>query len=279
MKKYPFIILIFFCKGLMAQELFVFTEPASNMAKGSIAVRATGKLMKWETVNGFSYRTGTELMVGVSRKIMLHVNLYASDVYSPWLRFEGGSVYMKYRFFSNDDVHSHFRMAAFAKAAVISSSGLFQRAFLNEIDFDGNNSGWQTGIVATKLMNKIALSTSASYLQAVNNVNAGNFPEGRAKHAFNYTFSAGYLLFPKEYTNYRQTNINIMAEYLGQQLLDGSGSYNSICPSVQFIFNSIARVDMGVQLPVLSTGNKIFTAVYLLRVEYNFLNAIKSKNK
>jgi hypothetical protein len=48
-------------------------------------------------------------MVGVSKKIMLHGDLFFSNMNSNF-GFKGGSVYVKYRFFSNDDVQKHFRM-------------------------------------------------------------------------------------------------------------------------------------------------------------------------
>src|SRR5579871_1589240 len=104
-----------------AQELYVSTEPASNMATGSIGVRFNSKLFKMKYESGYAYRLDPEIMLGISRKLMLHANMYASNMYQGNIRLEGGSVYGKYRFLSNDDIHSHFRMAAFGKISIISN--------------------------------------------------------------------------------------------------------------------------------------------------------------
>ena len=254
-----------------AQELFVFTEPASNMPRNSLGVRVNNRLMTGSMDKG--YRLEPELMAGLSRKLMLHLALYAANIYSAKLKTEGGSVYMKYRLLSNDAVHAHFRMAAFAKASV--SNEPVQRFPYNDIDLDGNNSGWQLGVVATRLINKLALSSSVSYLNAMNNFNGNKLDVTQPHHAANYSFSAGYLLFPKEYTSYRQTNVNIMVEYLGQQFINNKGGYNEVCPAIQFIFNSIARLDIGAKYTVWSTAEKMFRNTYLVRLEYNFLNLFK----
>ena len=256
-----------------AQELFVFTEPASNMPKNSIAIRVTNKLMT-PYDKGKVYRVEPEVMMGVSRKIMVHLAGYGSNIFNDHFKMDGASIYLKYRFFSDDGIHAHFRMAAFAKASLINEP--MYRSKTDDIDLDGNNSGWQFGIVATKLVNKLALSSSISG-NALSNIYNNPVVYDRPKNAFNYSLSVGYLLFPKEYVSYKQTNVNVMAEYLGQQLSNGKGGYNEICPSVQFIFNSIARLDIGAKFPVWSTANRMFNNTYLLRLEYNFLNVFKSK--
>ena len=108
--KYILLILIFFSSRLNAQELFVFTEPASNMAAKSIGFRLNNYLMREPGKN--NYHLLPEIMVGLSKKIMVHGELFLSNRDNSF-KYEGGSLYLKYRFFSIDDIHSHFRMAAY----------------------------------------------------------------------------------------------------------------------------------------------------------------------
>src|SRR5476649_1819839 len=91
-----------------SQELYVNTEPASNMATNSMGIRL-------ENQGFFSpfykNRSTLEVMYGASKFLMVHGSLYMSDYYHNQQHFEGGSVYAKYRFISVDTVQSHFRGA------------------------------------------------------------------------------------------------------------------------------------------------------------------------
>src|SRR6476661_7775492 len=82
-------------KFCFAQELYVFTEPASNMPKNSIALRVTNEGM---FKPDFTNRTIGEVMVGVNKNVMLHMQGFLSDMDESY-RLEGGSFYGKYRFF------------------------------------------------------------------------------------------------------------------------------------------------------------------------------------
>src|SRR5579862_3389107 len=89
-----------------SQELYVNTEPASNMATNSIGIRLENQgYFNPEYKN----RTSLETMFGASRSLMIHGALYASDYYFSSQHFEGGSIYVKYRFLSVDSVQQHFR--------------------------------------------------------------------------------------------------------------------------------------------------------------------------
>ncbi len=175
-----------------AQELYVSTEPASNMATGSIGLRLNSKLFKMNHDGKFNgYRIEPEIMFGVNKKTMMHIAAYGSNMFQKNFRVEGASLYGKYRFFSEDEVHEHFRMAAFVKFSLIKNpevlitsqnhlypdgNGGFvtHREELhlqsNEIDVDGNNSGLATGIVATQLKNKLAVSASLGYVHRLDNI-------------------------------------------------------------------------------------------------------------
>ena len=263
-----------------AQELFVSTEPASNMAAGSISLRLNTKVfgMKYENIH--TIRFNPEIMIGVSKKLMVHANLYSSDFYQPQLKFEGTGVYAKYRFYSADDVQTHFRMAAFGKISFINNPEQIKvdNKFYNtdESDLDGNNSGIMAGIVATQLLHKLALSLSVAFENRWNNLDAMKLPSQNSQ-AVNYTLSAGYLLLPRVYTNYHQTNFNLYCEVLGSSSLDKKSYYIDVAPAVQFIFNSISRLDFSCRTQLIGNMQRLTSNGFLIRFEYNFLNVFKNR--
>jgi hypothetical protein len=298
MRLYFLSIAIFITTAAAGQELYVFTEPASNMAAKSIGVRMGAKIFKMTHNNKFStYRLDPEVMFGVNRNIMLHVNVYASSMFQQNLKLEGASFYAKWRFFSNDAVHSHFRMAAFGKVSAINNPNVStsttqhavpdgnggyvyhttQHSILNkETDLDGTNSGLAAGVVATKLVNKLAVSSSVSYNYRLNNLNDKRDVTVPWR-AVNYTLSAGYLLLPKEYTSYKQTNVNLYAELLGSNTWDNKAYYIDAAPAVQFIFNSIAKIDIGYRTQLKGNMQRLSNSYFLIKCEYNFLNAFSKK--
>lgn len=245
----------------MAQELYINTEPASNMATKSLGIRLENQ---GYFQPDFKHRSTLELMYGVNKNLMVHSTAYVSNFYQSPQRFEGVSAYAKYRFYSVDTVQRHFRMAAFAKVASVKNPIPNQ-----EIALEGDNTGLQSGLVATQLIHKLALSGSASYLRALEN-RGGYQPVNRNSIA--YTLSAGYLLFPKQYTNYEQTNINLYAELLGKTNPGRGQYYLDIAPAVQFIFNSVLRVDLSYRTPLTNRMIRNTQNMYLVRVEYNLFN-------
>ena len=72
MYKYFLVVFVFATQFTHAQELFVFTEPASNMAAKSIGLRLNNYLMKDNSTNKVSYHLLPEVMWGVSKNIMVH---------------------------------------------------------------------------------------------------------------------------------------------------------------------------------------------------------------
>jgi hypothetical protein len=276
-----------------AQELYVNTEPASNMASGSIGFRLLSKVYKMNYKNSFdAYRIEPEIMLGASRRWMVHIAGYGSNMFQKKFKIEGGSLYAKYRFYSQDDVHEHFRMAAFSKISFINNpqqlkvenkklvpdvnGGYTQQLYTtlynsDEFDIDGNNSGITAGVVATKLINKIAASASAGYGYRFNNLNDKVLP-AQPVHAINYTLSFGYLLLPKEYVSYNQTNVNLYVEMLGTAFPGKKKSYADIAPAIQFIFNSIARVDLSYRTQLAGNAQRLSNNYFIIRVEYNLLN-------
>jgi hypothetical protein len=259
------VCLLAFSYQIKAQELFVMTDPASNVPAGSIGVRDMNFFL-FEEDGTLNYHNMPELMWGVNNKLMLRAAAFISNSTDGWAT-EGGSLYAKYRFFSVDDMHSHFRMAAFGKYS-FNNADIHQE----EIETMGHNTGYETGIVATQLINKVAISSSISYERAFDNKPDYEFPIDQSNSAMNYSLSVGKLMYPKKYTSYKQTNINVMFEVLGQRLNGNGKSYLDVVPSVQFIINSQARIDVAYKQELYTTMNRTAPNGFLLRLEYTFFN-------
>jgi hypothetical protein len=249
-----------------AQELYVNTEPASNMATHSVGIRLENQGY-FNPV--YKNRTSLEVMYGASKTLMVHGSLYTSDYYFNQQHFEGGSVYAKYRFLSIDSVQKHFRGSIFAKVSDINNPLVNQ-----EIALEGDNSGFQTGVVFTQLLHKLALSASASYLHAFDNTGGYTLLITDARDEMGYTLSAGYLLLPKSYQNYNQVNLNIYAELLGKTNPGYGQSYLDVAPAIQLIFNSVFRVDFSYRTPLYNNMVRTSQNTYLVRLEYNLFNVL-----
>jgi len=250
-------------KTALAQELFVSTEPASNMATKSLGIRLENQAY---ANNGIKNRSTLEVMYGQSKYLMLHASAYTSNYYTPGIKFEGVSTYAKYRFLSVDSVQSHFRGAAFFKASLINNPITNQ-----ELTLEGDNTGFQAGLVFTRLAHKLALSGSASYLHGVS-YKHNLYKPGFAHDQLTYTLSAGYLLLPKVYENYNQTNMNVYMELLGKNAPGYGQSYLDAAPAVQLIFNSVFRVDFSYRIPVYNQMLRTSNNTFLIRLEYNLFN-------
>ena len=249
-----------------AQELFVMTEPASNMPAGSIGIRAMNAFM-FEEDGTLNYHLMPELMWGISAKWMVHLQSFHSNRTEGGLKTEGGSAYAKYRFLSVDDVHKHFRFAVYGRYSV-NNANIHQQ----EIEIMGHNTGYESGLVATQLIKKMALSVSASYERALNNQPKYDFPSFESNSATNYTFSAGRLMYPKKYTSFKQTNINVMVEMIGQCLNENGKSYLDIVPALQFIINSQARIDLAYRKEIYSTMVRTAPNGMMVKFEYTLFN-------
>jgi hypothetical protein len=263
-------MLLFFtccsCKT-WSQELFVYTEPASNMPARSIGVRLSNWFMDESPTDRVNYHFVPEVMWGANKYLMLHVEGYFSNR-SEKFNMEGGALYAKYRFFSNDKVYRHLRLAAFGRVST-NNGDIHQE----EIQINGHNSGIELGLIGTQLLHKLALSTTVSYQHAMNNGNGNEYPATLSDNALNYSLSIGRLILPKNYTNYKQTNVNLMAEFLGQNLLNNK-MYMDIATSVQFIINSQTRVDIGYKKELYSNMLRTAPNGFLIRIEHLFFNAL-----
>ena len=267
------ILLVSSISSVSGQELYVFSEPASNMPSGSISAKYTAKFLKGYHTNRLEQRHTPEIMFGFNKKLMVHVAGSFSDMYTSNLRWESARIYAKYRFISVDDVHKHFRVAAFGEASYSRND-----YFYDELSMEGDQSGVQAGLIITQLWNKLAVSSTLSLLQ-VTTEKAKPFPEAYPYQSFNYSASAGYLVLPFSYTDYKQTNLNIYAELIGQQTLDRKLYFVDLAPAIQLIFNSNAKLNIGYRFQLNSNMHRMAVRSWLIGFERTFLGALKKKNK
>jgi hypothetical protein len=260
------------CTAIMgtvnAQELFVVSEPASNMPSKSVGIRVANYFMQTDTANTFRYHLLPELMLGLNNKLMLHMNPIISNQLGT-LRIEGLSVYAKYRFLSKEALHNHFRMAGFGRWSTNNTP-----VHMHEINLTMHNSGFEAGLIATQLLHKFAVSGTASFQKATKTGNS-KYPYPNLSKTFNYSISFGKLLLPKTYKNFKQTNVNTMVEFLGQYNLGDQRYYLDIVPSLQFIINSVARVDLGWRKQITGSIHRSNSSGFLIKFEYLFFNALK----
>jgi len=250
-----------------SQELYVFSEPASNMPAKSIGLRITSEgFFRPEFTNRFI----PELMVGLNKNLMVHAQGFMSDMDGKY-QIEGASLYAKYRFLSLDEAQSHFRAAAFGR---LSTSN--RPTYTEDINLEGDNSGIQGGLVFTQLLHKLALSGTLSYSKSFENPGKQLADMPEPDHLLGYSLSSGYLLFPFVYKDYNQPNFNLYLEMIGKTNPVNGRSYLDLAPAVQLIINSRTRIDLGYRFEV--TGNltgRYNKNMYLARVEFNFFSVLK----
>ena len=255
------------------QELYVFTEPASNMPAKSVSAKYSGKFLNTTMhESGIEQRHTAEIMFGINKNWMVHGATTFSDMYTDQFRLESGRVYAKYRFLSIDEVHKHFRMAAFGEISHSRNEIMF-----DEISLEGDQSGLQAGLIATQLWNKLAVSSTLSFTQ-VTTKKPEHHPGDYPYQAFNYSLSAGLLVLPVEYTSYNQTNLNIYAELLGQQSIDQQKYFVDLAPAVQLIFRSTYKLNLGYRFQLNSNMNRMSANSFNIAFETVFLNVLKRKS-
>lgn len=276
MKETFIVITLFYSAIVTGQELYVHSEPASNMPSGSVSARATTHFVtKGQSVeNRLMQRYMPELMIGLSKKLMFHTGITLADMHTRRFRWESSYLYSKYRFLSKDDLHSHFRMAGFAGVAYSRSPFHY-----DDVSLDGDRGGVQAGLIATQLWHKLAISGTISHIQVLDKSRSNKvlYIPSRIYQVMNYSLSAGYLLLPIEYRDYDQTNLNIYAELLAQQSLERKAYYIDLAPAVQLIFNSNTKLNLAYRVQLKGEMRRMSKSSFLISVERTFLNALKKK--
>lgn len=82
-------------------------------------------------------------------------------------------------------------------------------------------------------------------------------------------------MHPKRYTSFKQTNINTMLEFIGQTVTENGRSYLDVVPSVQFIINSQARIDLAYKKELYSSMRRSSSDGFFLKLEYTLFNVTK----
>jgi hypothetical protein len=260
------VTLVFYFSPTRAQELFVFSEPASNMPAKSLGIRASNWLMHDQSTGSWNEQLIPELMWGVNKNLMVHLDGFFTNQGGNF-HAVGVGTYVKYRVYSADAVNRHFRMAVFGRLS-LNNSAIFQE----EIDLTRNNSGYALGLIATQLLHRQAVSATFSFNRAYNNGPENKFPSGQADQAFNLSISTGRLILPKEYIDYKQVNMNLMLELQGQHLIGANENYLDLAPAVQFIFNSQTRLDIGYKFQLYSDMQRVAPNGLMIRVEHLLFN-------
>jgi len=239
---------------LHAQELYVYTDPASTMPAKSIILKQS--YLKMEGIANANWNTQLELSPKKNWMVHIGTNYSATDLY------------LQHRFYSSDQVHQHTRLAWYAKAVSAGATPSTEAILL-----DGQQKFWGAGLIATRLQHKWASSMSLGYLYRY----VGNTTF--TSQAIQYSLSNGLLLYPVSYKNYNQTNINLYAEILGQKQIGGTGYYIDIAPAIQFIFHSQAKLNIGYKWPIVDHMSRLGGRSLYISYDYLFFNALSRAKK
>jgi len=255
-----------------AQELYVFSEPASNMPARSISAKIGARYPDSKYNDFFKQRYLPEIMFGINKNLMVHTSATFSDYYSVHVRWESAKLYAKYRVYSHDEVHRHFRLATFVDGSYTKSPFLY-----GELSLDGDNSGVQAGLIATQLLNKLAISGTTSVTRVFADEGEHSVHSEHARKVFNYSLSAGYLLFPLHYTDFKQTNLNLYVELLGMRGIDKKHGMVDLAPALQLIFNSNLKLNVGYRFQLKGDMSRVGEKTLYLAVERTFLEFFQKK--
>lgn len=277
MGRFAFIFFLFAAVAGHAQELYVFTEPASVVPARSLSVKLKDHFVTKDNIYGrFSNRFMPQLLWGVGKKLMLRTSMSLANMHTADTRYESFSLYARYRFLSRDELHRHFRMAAYVEASKTRIPFHY-----DEITLMGDKGGVEAGIIATQLWHKFALTGTIGNTQVLHKSRFDDvvYIPRRGYQSVNYSVAGGLLILPREYTSYRQINLNLYAELLGQQLLDKKAGFTDMATSVQLIFNSTAKFNIGYRFRLSGQMQRMAASSWLISVERTFLNALRKKTR
>lgn len=318
MKRLAWIPFCLICLHTFSQELFPLTEPASNVPKGVIGVRLFNQsYQEGSTLRGMN---ALRVMYGLLPRLTLmatatmsnhhgadfpsnlaththngaqtnySTGAYVVGIHYPY-RFNGVSLYAKFRFISIDGQNTHFRVMAYGQYAQLNVA--HDEAEPNLLD---DTKGYGGGLIATYLKNRFAVSLTSGVIIPEDHTGTVPDPYGTGPiqtvvkygKALEYDLSFGYLLFPKKIENYDQTNFNVYLELMGKSYeqakitqfgfkeipistpLLQAGNYVDACPGVQMIVRSNLRFDLSVKIPLINKSYAHFYPVYALGIQRYF---------
>jgi hypothetical protein len=119
-------------KPTIAQELYVFTEPASTKPAGALGIKHSFQKMGGNSNRDNQY---TQVQFGLSKKLSMYLGT----------NYAGGDAYAQYRVYTKDAMYAHTRLAIYAKA--IQSNR--QAIHTNAVMLDGEESVQGAGLILT----------------------------------------------------------------------------------------------------------------------------------
>lgn len=253
----------------------MFTEPASNLPAGSLSLKLKDHFVSRDNIySRASHRFMPQVWLGLSKKLEIRLSGSLSNMHTADYKTESLSLYAKYRFLSNDAVHKHFRMAVYAEGSATRAPFHY-----DEISMMGDKDGIELGLTATQLWHKLAVSAIISHTQVLDKsrFNEVIYVPTRNYESLNYSLSTGYLLLPREYRDYRQTNLNFYFEMLAQQTLNRKTWFVDMAPAFQLIFNSNAKLNLGYRFQAGGTMSRMTNNSWLFSFERTLLGALKPK--
>jgi hypothetical protein len=222
--------------AVYAQELFIFSDAAANVAKGrkqiDFLLAANKDVNFTNSLIGIRYGTTGNL----TTKAYIRLNPNAEGKF-----FGDPEIENVYRFYSNDSKNYHLRMVLFNHVRFPSSpanslnSNLHQSATLPKINSTDNYSV-TLGYAATRLSNKLAVNFDISY-----NL---NIPKGDFKYGdyIKGGISFGRLVLPEVYRSYDQANLNLYLEskayYFNKNKFNNAEISNSGGKRLELMFGS-----------------------------------------
>ena len=264
MRLFFILYILIYSYKISAQELYINSEPASLIPKGTKVVRLTNSNIFLDGSNimgsvGNAFIVTPSLSYGLSKKIMLSGSIqFANKPYEqdmmPNFGLNGFKLYSKQRILTTDKQKYHTRLSSFIKYSY------HEDKFMKDnLDLELQDTGLELGIIGTQLINKLAISITTAVTR-ISNIDE-KFTQGSTVkwqttnlNTFKNSISAGYLLFPRKYNSYKQTNFNLYVEYLTNTILNKEfpvryDKFNStFAPGIQFILLSRSRLDFSYKI-------------------------------
>jgi len=306
---------IFLLHTAAAQELFPLSDPASSMPKHVLGIRFFSET--YHEVTQWRNMSAVRLMYGLTPKLTTYLTAIASNHHGedfpkefpfhntpergaiyPY-KFNGAHLYLKYRFLTLDGQNKHLRVAVYGEGAYVNTTHHESEPNLEM----GDNSGIGGGAIATWLNNKLAVSLTIGYIKPFHAEGYSPDPihslppvpvDVRYGEALHYAFSLGYLIYPVQYRDYRQTNINLYLECRGKYFNHAevtlfhkqpneyvlstlrypkalqTGFFADISPGIQFIVRSNLRIDFSTTFRMLGFSYARLYPVYTIGIQRYF---------
>ena len=267
-----FLIFLFLYNHSYSQELYINTEASSLIPKGTKVIRFNySSIFLNQTNEKESIKNALlfapSLAYGLSKKIMISGSFQISN--KPYEKdlvtnfgFNGFKLYSKQRIFTTDKQKNHTRLSSFVKYSFHK-----EKFMKSNIDLELQDKGFEFGLIGTQLIKKLAISITSAYTRVNDIYDKSNnlFKLGTLKNSI----SAGYLVFPRKYKSYKQTNFNLYLEYITNTITNKSfperfNKFSStLAPGIQFIILSRSRLDFSYKIRQGDTENE-----FLIKLTY-----------